>query len=71
MLPKVCALAWGKSSMEKGKTSPLVKPKFGLHTLSAPVKVGALMFSGEPKNVNISQMRGWNQVGAQASPLSF
>lgn len=46
--------------MEKGKTSPLVKPYFGLHTLSAPVKVAALMFSGKPKNVNSSQMKGWN-----------
>lgn len=70
MLPKVCALAWGKS-MEKGKTSPLVKPYFGLHILSAPVKVGAFMFSGEPKNVNSSQMRGWNQAGTQASSLSL
>lgn len=45
MLTKVCALAWG-TSMEKGKRSPSVKPYFGLHIISAPVNVDALVFSG-------------------------
>lgn len=44
MLPKVCTLAWGWSSMEKGKTSSFVKPSFGLHTLSAASEGGCVHF---------------------------
>lgn len=65
ILPKVCALVWGRSSTEKGKTSPFVKPYFG------PVKVAVLMFAGQPKGVSISQTKGWTQTGTQASSLNL
>lgn len=43
--------------MEKGKTSPLVKPYLGSILYQRPVKVDALMFSSEAKNEHFTNER--------------